>query len=119
MKAQPIPDPRPGARRGPRGELEHGACAQDHAGGAPGRERLVDPHHHPLVIEEEGVDRLPHPEGVDGAAGIDPEALSLAERRPKEEAAETRSEGSRPSDAISHLEARCLIFRSEHETIVP
>lgn len=114
MKAQTVPPLRAGARRRPGREFEHGAGAGDDPRRPPGRQALVDRDHLPLFVEEEGVDGVAHAEGVDRAAGGDPQPLALAERGSKEQAAKPPEEGFGAADALAQDHPRCLVHRSEH-----
>ncbi len=119
MKADPIPALRMAACHRPGGKFEHALRPAQDPGGAPGREILVRSLHLSFGVQEEHIDRMAHPEGVDRAAGLNPKAFTLAEGRAEKEPPKPGSKASRLADARSEDPARCLIFCSEHETILP
>lgn len=114
MKADAIARARPTPPGGSGGELEHGARVEVDARGAPRPQLLHDGDHPALSVQEDRIDGVAHSEGMDGAAGLDPQALALGEGRAEEEAAQPREEGAGAFDALAEPRARGLVFGHQH-----
>lgn len=70
---------------GSRGQLEDRPRPGHRPHHAPRSHRLRQGEDAPVPIEEDHVEGGAHPEGVDGAAGLEPEALSLLQGWAKEQ----------------------------------
>lgn len=118
MKADSIPELGAAPSHGSGREFEHRPRAEVKAGRPPRREPLVKSDDHPVGIKEEGVDGAAHSEGVDGAAGLYPKSLSLAQRRREEESAQPGAKASGVADPLSDPSPGCFVFCAKHESIL-
>lgn len=119
MKADAIARARPTPPGGSGGELEHGARVEVDARGAPRPQLLHDGDHPALSVQEDRIDGVAHSERMDGAAGLDPQALAFLEAVAKEEAEEPGEEAARQPDSVAEPRARGLVFRRPHGLTLP